>query len=221
MKTIAYRGQRGAGKSRVYDVTVVRIMEDGTQQSLRPRLDIAHHSPSGFEWGYNGSGPCQLAVAILVDVYGDDIATYMELVNDFKYHVISKLHREPNSVWTIPVKEVLRFVACGRAGFGPILRYFNKYRLKITEVAPLRRTPRKNEVVISIDKTTTYRDVLKQFGDEAGVQLDHITDSDLSGEYKELEWETPHGKVISTDTSIKQEWAGSDEALLVITLEVR
>lgn len=24
---------------------------------LKPRLDLWNHSPSGFEWGYGGSGP--------------------------------------------------------------------------------------------------------------------------------------------------------------------
>lgn len=34
-------------------------------QPLPTRLDLANHSPDGFEWGYNGSGPAQLALAIL------------------------------------------------------------------------------------------------------------------------------------------------------------
>lgn len=32
---------------------------------LPPRLDLRNHSPTGFEWGYSGSGPAQLALAIL------------------------------------------------------------------------------------------------------------------------------------------------------------
>ena len=31
---------------------------------LNPRLDLYNHSPTGFEWGYCGSGPAQLALAI-------------------------------------------------------------------------------------------------------------------------------------------------------------
>ena len=30
-------------------------------------LRIRNHSPDGFEWGYPGSGPAQLALAILLD----------------------------------------------------------------------------------------------------------------------------------------------------------
>jgi hypothetical protein len=34
--------------------------------ALDPRLDLANKSPSGFEWGFSGSGPAQTALAILV-----------------------------------------------------------------------------------------------------------------------------------------------------------
>jgi len=33
---------------------------------LDPRNDIRNHSPAGFEWGYCGSGPAQLALALVV-----------------------------------------------------------------------------------------------------------------------------------------------------------
>ena len=39
---------------------------------LNPRLDLWNHSPTGFEWGYSGSGPAQLALALLADHLGDD-----------------------------------------------------------------------------------------------------------------------------------------------------
>ena len=31
---------------------------------LNPRLDLCNHSPTGFECGYSGSGPAQLALAL-------------------------------------------------------------------------------------------------------------------------------------------------------------
>ena len=31
----------------------------------RPLLHRAHHSPTGYEWGYDGSGPADLALSIL------------------------------------------------------------------------------------------------------------------------------------------------------------
>jgi hypothetical protein len=39
-------------------------------RKLDPRLDLYNHSPTGFAWGYGGSGPAQLALALLADVLG-------------------------------------------------------------------------------------------------------------------------------------------------------
>jgi len=36
-----------------------------------PSQAVYNHSPGGFEWGYLGSGPSQLALALLLDVAGD------------------------------------------------------------------------------------------------------------------------------------------------------
>jgi hypothetical protein len=33
---------------------------------LEPSLKVFNHSPSGFSWGYGGSGPAQLALALLL-----------------------------------------------------------------------------------------------------------------------------------------------------------
>jgi hypothetical protein len=41
--------------------------ETGAATPLNPRNDLCNHSPNGFEWGYEGSGPAQLALAILAD----------------------------------------------------------------------------------------------------------------------------------------------------------
>lgn len=38
---------------------------DGTYANLPLFLEEVNHSPTGFEWGYRGSGPSQLAYAIL------------------------------------------------------------------------------------------------------------------------------------------------------------
>jgi hypothetical protein len=43
----------------------VRVVADG--QQLPPRHDLCNHSPDGFEFGYAGSGPAQLALALLAD----------------------------------------------------------------------------------------------------------------------------------------------------------
>jgi hypothetical protein len=50
----------------------VRVSVDG--QPLDPRLDLRDFHASGFEWGYEGSGPSQLALAILADHAGAESA---------------------------------------------------------------------------------------------------------------------------------------------------
>ena len=50
---------------------------------------IVNHSPDGFLWGYGGSGPSQLALAILLKV--TDKETAIKYYQDFKFDVIAKL----------------------------------------------------------------------------------------------------------------------------------
>ncbi len=66
------------------------------------RLDIRNHSPTGLEWGYGGSGPAQLALAILADAIGDREA--QRLYQDFKWGVIAKLDQE--KPWEITREQI-------------------------------------------------------------------------------------------------------------------
>ncbi len=70
--TVAYVGDRT--KEKVGPQTVIRHdSENGdTILDLRPSQKLFNHSPDGFQWGYGGSGPAQLALAILLDVTGDE-----------------------------------------------------------------------------------------------------------------------------------------------------
>lgn len=55
-------------------VSVYRLKTDAYSDELPLRLDLRNHSPTGFEWGYGGSGPAQLALALLADAVGDAAA---------------------------------------------------------------------------------------------------------------------------------------------------
>ena len=44
------------------------ILPSGHLRSLR---HVVLHSPTGFSWGYSGSGPADLALSILCDVLGE------------------------------------------------------------------------------------------------------------------------------------------------------
>jgi hypothetical protein len=65
-----YFADQGHWTNGDFDVWVQE--KDGTRRRLDPRLDLANHSPTGFAWGYPGSGPAQLALALAADVTGHD-----------------------------------------------------------------------------------------------------------------------------------------------------
>jgi hypothetical protein len=44
----------------------VVVKADGKELSPAKSLYVRRHSPDGFNWGYSGSGPAQLALAILL-----------------------------------------------------------------------------------------------------------------------------------------------------------
>jgi hypothetical protein len=77
-----------------------RVTVDG--RPLRPRLDLRSHSPAEFEWGYGGSGPAQLALAILADHCGND-EDALNLYQRFKWAVIAGL---PWHSWTLTNREI-------------------------------------------------------------------------------------------------------------------
>jgi len=76
----AYCGEPG-GEVRVH-------FSPAKSKPLPLRLDLVQHSPDGFAWGYEGSGPAQLALAILAFHAGDRIA--LEYHQDFKRAVIAR-----------------------------------------------------------------------------------------------------------------------------------
>ena len=75
-------------------------------QPLDPRLDLANKSPTGFAWGYSGSGPAQLALAILADHTGDDEQA-LDLYQDFKRAFIATAPEEGFTLTSEQVSEWL------------------------------------------------------------------------------------------------------------------
>ena len=69
---------------------------------LNPRLDLWNHSPTGFEWGYGGSGPAQLALAILADHLCDDEQAF-NFHHRYKWTVIAEL---PKRSWTLTSQDI-------------------------------------------------------------------------------------------------------------------
>jgi len=74
------RNRAFVGNRDIYDGCTVSF--DG--HPLPPRHDVRNHSPTGFEWGYEGSGPSQLALAMLCALVPVEVATkyYREFKSD-------------------------------------------------------------------------------------------------------------------------------------------
>lgn len=82
-----FHGVRGEHGATVY-VQAESARGAGLRQ-LDMRLDLRSHSPTGFEWGYGGSGPSQLALALCAAVVGDRRAQV--IYQDFKRRVIEPI----------------------------------------------------------------------------------------------------------------------------------
>jgi len=75
-----------AGKGITREVTI-----NGKLLSPVRSQKIVNHSPDGFSWGYGGSGPAQLSLAILLEcVPEDDAISYYQI---FKWKVIAGLEQ--------------------------------------------------------------------------------------------------------------------------------
>jgi len=73
---------------------------------LNPRIDLWDYTPNGFEWGYDGRGPAQLALALLADCLGDDMEA-LRLHGDFKQAALVNLHFDQ---WTFSENEIRKLL---------------------------------------------------------------------------------------------------------------
>ena len=84
---------------------VVQYFEGDTfdVENMKRAERLAHHvehSPTGFCWGYGGSGPADLALSILWDFLGKRPVTAMYM--EFKWHFVATWGAE----WEITSKEI-------------------------------------------------------------------------------------------------------------------
>jgi len=94
-------------------VVVAREDDRGKVFPLRLRHDLRAHA-DGFEWGYGGGGPAQLALAILSDVVGAERA--VGCYQRFKFDVVARL---PKGDWELTREEVLGWYRANGAGSNP------------------------------------------------------------------------------------------------------
>ena len=69
---ITYRAERvsASGHQPVFKV----VKEASYLLDPKPSIKLSDHSPDGFQWGYGGSGPTQLALALLLDATNEEDA---------------------------------------------------------------------------------------------------------------------------------------------------
>jgi hypothetical protein len=75
---------------------------NGERKLLNPRRELRNHSPTGFEWGYGGSGPTQLALAILAEHLNDDRAA-LNRYQRFKWACIAQIR---SASWSLSSEEI-------------------------------------------------------------------------------------------------------------------
>jgi Family of unknown function (DUF6166) len=70
----------------------VAVEQDGEFTGLPLRHELRHHSAE-FEWGYGGSGPAQLALALAAHVLDDDEKA-QDVYQQLKFKIIGGLPHE-------------------------------------------------------------------------------------------------------------------------------
>jgi hypothetical protein len=95
---ISYIGERG-------DICQVWRVEGNRRTRLDPRRSqkLFNHSPDGFEWGYGGSGPAQLALALVLDALDDDRRA-VAIHQDFKFRIVGRMAHEQ---WELSQESIL------------------------------------------------------------------------------------------------------------------
>jgi hypothetical protein len=79
-------------------------------EPLDLRLDLRNDSPTGFEWGYGGSGSAQLALALLAD-HTQAAEQALNLYQRFKWMVVAEL---PHTGWTLTTRQIDQIIQCIR-----------------------------------------------------------------------------------------------------------
>lgn len=82
-----------------------------TGRQRYPLKHVCRHSPDGFEWGYGGSGPADLALSILTEAVGPKLAE--KHYQEFKWVFVASLSFEG---WTLKEEPIKAWIAWREAG---------------------------------------------------------------------------------------------------------
>lgn len=87
---------------------------DGEPLRLAPSLKVWNHSPTGFSWGYGGSGPAQLALAILLSETSEKVAVRYH--QEFKWRFVAGWPSD--EPWRIDSAEIHDWLLSGARALG-------------------------------------------------------------------------------------------------------
>lgn len=87
------------------------VLKDGKRLSPRTSQALRNHSPDGFSWGFHGSGPAQLALALLLDVTGDPVVAE-HWHQRFKADVVAEWPQDGD--WMITSERIERWLRSAR-----------------------------------------------------------------------------------------------------------
>lgn len=97
-----------------YDHKVYKFVS-GTTTELPTCTDTYNHSRE-LAWGYAGSGPAQLALAILCDLFQGDTERALRLHQEFKFDIIVNLNGD--SGWVLKGHDLLERALTLEAAWG-------------------------------------------------------------------------------------------------------
>ncbi len=106
-----YRGLCRDGSAVVF-VTSGSVVKTCRNLDPIPSQRIRNHNPDGFNWGYGGSGPAQLALAILLD-HTADPEKARQNYQKFKGDVVARMPQGQS--WEMTDEEIQMWFA-GKAG---------------------------------------------------------------------------------------------------------
>ncbi len=86
------------------------VRANGSVLSPKRSQRVRNHSPDGFSWGYGGSGPAQLALAILLRELEDE-GKARGLYQEFKRCVVAMWPNRVGTCWAITSAQVSLWVA--------------------------------------------------------------------------------------------------------------
>lgn len=82
-----------------------KLLDNERVLRVQYALDRPRHSPDGFNWGYSGSGPAQLAFAVLLEVAPWDIEQYQKLKEKLIARLPFQRDFEVKFSWPLPSRE--------------------------------------------------------------------------------------------------------------------